>query len=475
MGNQKAAFVCQNCGYASIKWLGKCPSCNSWNTLLEETLIESQDQHVWGNKPVVLSQIKGQEQKRFSTGISEFDRVLGGGTVEGDVILIGGEPGIGKSTLLLQVAAMASQKGKKVLYISGEESLSQIKLRAERLKIFSSQPDKPARSDVMSEQAGGQADLSILCEVSLERIKKFIGETSPDWIILDSIQTAYKSGVNSSPGSVSQIRECASDLIQLTKKSSKALFLIGHVTKEGLIAGPRVLEHMVDVVLYFEGEKTGPFRILKTFKNRFGSTQEIGVFEMTEKGLKEILNPSEIFMSRNPSPSPGTVIASSIEGTRPLLVEIQALVTTSTSMNFPRRVIAGVDYNRVLLLLAVLEKTFGAPLHKYDLFINVVGGIKIEETGIDLPVIFAIISSLKNKPLPAGTIFVGEVGLSGEVRGVSNIKARVKEAEKLGFKKCILPDVNLSSSASATQTKADKIECIGVKDIVSALNKFFTN
>ncbi|MCK4905624.1 DNA repair protein RadA [bacterium] len=462
MKNPKATFVCQNCGYTSIKWLGKCPSCDSWNSLLEEAPSQPQDKYVWGNKPVILSQIKGQEQKRFSTGISEFDRVLGGGTVEGDVVLIGGEPGIGKSTLLLQVATTASQKGKKVLYVSGEESLSQIKLRAERLKIPSA-------------QSGKNADLSILCEVSLERIKKFIEETSPDWIILDSIQTAYKSGVNSSPGSVSQIRECASDLIQLAKKNSKVLFLIGHVTKEGLIAGPRVLEHMVDAVLYFEGEKTGPFRILKTFKNRFGSTQEIGVFEMTEKGLKEILNPSEIFMSHNPSPSPGTVIASSIEGTRPLLVEIQALVTTATSMNFPRRVIAGVDYNRVLILLAVLEKIFRAPLHKYDLFINVVGGIKIEETGIDLPVIFAIISSLKNKPLPPGILFVGEVGLSGEVRGVSHIKARVKEAEKLGFKKCILPEVNLSSSPPATQTKADKIERIGVGDIVSALNKFFPN
>ncbi|MDD5454951.1 MAG: DNA repair protein RadA [Candidatus Ratteibacteria bacterium] len=455
MGNQKAAFVCQNCGYTSIKWLGKCPSCNSWNTLLEETGSQSQGQHIWGNEPVALSQIKEKEQKRFTTGIAEFDRVLGGGTVEGDVILIGGEPGIGKSTLLLQAAAVASQKGKKVLYVSGEESLSQIKLRADRLKILSS-------------------SLSILCEVSLERIIKFIEETSPDWIVLDSIQTAYKNGINSSAGSVSQLRECASDLIQLAKKNSKALFLIGHVTKEGVIAGPRVLEHMVDVVLYFEGEKTGPFRILKTFKNRFGSTQEIGVFEMTERGLKEIPNPSEIFMSHSPSPAAGTVIASSIEGTRPLLVEIQALVSASMSINFPRRVITGVDYNRALLLLAVLEKTFGAPLHKYDLFINVVGGIKIEETAVDLPLIFAIVSSLKNKPLPQGALFVGEVGLSGEVRGVSNIKARIKEAEKLGFKKCILPDVNLSS-LSAAEKAGGKIEYIGVKDIVSALKKFFNN
>ncbi len=450
MGTSKAIYVCQSCGYTSVKWLGKCPSCNNWNTLIEETQPESQDRYVWGNKPVILSEIKEGEEKRFSTGMPEFDRVLGGGVVEGDVILIGGEPGIGKSTLLLQAAALASQKGKKVLYISGEESVSQIKLRAERLKISSS-------------------SLSVLCEVSLERIKKFIEEISPDWIILDSIQTAYKPEINSSAGSVSQIRECASDLIQLTKKGSKALFLIGHVTKEGLIAGPRVLEHMVDAVLYFEGEKTGPFRILKTFKNRFGSTQEIGVFEMTEKGLKEILNPSEIFISHNPSPTPGSAIAPSVEGTRPLLVEIQALVTNSTTMNFARRVITGVDYNRVLLLLAVLEKAKGIPLHKYDLFINVVGGIKIEDTGTDLPVIFAIVSSLKNKPLPAGTLFVGEVGLSGEVRGVSNIKVRIKEAEKLGFKKCILPEVNMSSLSSS------KLECIGVSDIISALNKFFPN
>ena len=450
MGSQKATYVCQNCGYASVKWLGKCPSCNNWNTLVEEVQSESQDRYIWGNSPVILADIKEQKEQRFSTGLIEFDRVLGGGVVEGDVVLIGGEPGIGKSTLLLQAGVLASQKGKKVLYVSGEESLSQIKLRADRLKMSSS-------------------SLSILCEVSLERIKKFIEETSPDWVILDSIQTAYKPDVNSSAGSVSQIRECASDLIQLTKKGSKALFLIGHVTKEGLIAGPRVLEHMVDAVLYFEGEKTGPFRILKTFKNRFGSTQEIGVFEMTEKGLAEIQNPSEIFLSRNPSPSPGSVIAPSIEGTRPLLVEIQALVTNSTTMNFSRRVITGVDYNRVLLLLAVLEKAKGVPLSKYDLFINVVGGIKIEDTGMDLPVIFAIISSLKNKPLPAGTLFVGEVGLSGEVRGVSNIKARVKEAEKLGFKRCILPEGNMSSLPFS------KLEYIGVSDIISALNKFFPN
>ena len=450
MGNPKATYVCQNCGYASVKWLGKCPSCNNWNTLIEEIQSESQDKYIWGNEPVILSDIKDGKEKRFSTGIIELDRVLGGGVVEGDVVLIGGEPGIGKSTLLLQAASSVSQKGKKVLYISGEESPSQIKLRAERLSVSSS-------------------SVSVLCEVSLERIKKFIEGLSPDWIILDSIQTAYKENIQSSAGSVSQIRECASDLIQLTKKGSKVLFLIGHVTKEGLIAGPRVLEHMVDAVLYFEGEKTGPFRILKTFKNRFGSTQEIGVFEMTEKGLKEIQNPSEIFLSGNPSPTPGSAISPSIEGTRPLLVEIQALVTTSTTAGFPRRVIAGVDYNRVLLLLAVLEKAKGIPLHKYDLFINVVGGIKIEEPGTDLPVIFAIVSSLKDKPLPPKTLFVGEVGLSGEVRGVTNIKMRIKEAEKLGFKKCILPEGNLSSLSSS------KLECIGVRDIVSAINKFFPN
>lgn len=461
MGNPKATYACQNCGYASVKWLGRCPSCNSWNTLAEEIQPNSQDRYVWGNEPAILSGIEGKVEKRLPTGILELDRVLGGGVVGGGVVLIGGEPGIGKSTLLLQAGALVSQKGKKVLYVSGEESLSQIKMRAERLGVSSS-------------------SISVLCEVSLERIKKFIEDLSPDWIILDSIQAVYKETIHSSAGSVSQIRECASDLIQLTKKGSKALFLIGHVTKEGLIAGPRVLEHMVDAVLYFEGGKTGPFRILKTFKNRFGSTQEIGVFEMTEKGLKEIQNPSEIFLSGNPSPTPGSVITPSIEGTRPLLVEIQALVTNSTTVSFPRRVIAGVDYNRVLLLLAVLEKVRGVPLHKYDLFVNVVGGIRIEETGTDLPVIFAIISSLKDKSLPARTLFVGEVGLSGEVRGVHNIKARVKEAEKLGFKKCILPEENLSSLSSSPPApdkggRAGKLECIGVKSIKSALDKFFPN
>jgi DNA repair protein RadA/Sms len=457
MTTPKATFVCQNCGYASVKWLGRCPSCNNWNTLVEEVQTNPKDRNVWGNKPVILSEIEEKIEERLSTGITELDRALGGGVVKGDVVLIGGEPGIGKSTLLLQAGASVSQKKKKVLYVSGEESLSQIKLRAERLNISSS-------------------SLSILCEVSLERIKKFIKELSPDWIILDSIQTVYNPSVNSSAGSVSQIRECASDLIQFTKKNAKALFLIGHVTKEGLIAGPRVLEHMVDAVLYFEGEKTGPFRILKTFKNRFGSTQEVGVFEMTEKGLAEIRNPSKIFLSGNPSPVPGSATTPSIEGTRPLLVEIQALVNNSTTMNFARRVITGVDYNRVLLLLAVMEKAKRISLHKHDLFINVVGGIKIEETGTDLPVIFAIVSSLKNKPLPAGTLFVGEVGLSGEIRGVSHIRTRVKEAEKLGFKKCILPEENLSSLSSSPPAKswrAGKLECIGVRNIKSALNKFF--
>lgn len=452
MVTQRATFVCQNCGYNSVKWLGKCPSCGEWNTFTEETPSPPhKDRHVWGNKPVILSEIEESKETRLSTELKELDRVLGGGIVEGDVVLIGGEPGIGKSTLLLQAAVLVSQKkDKKVLYISGEESLSQIKLRAERLNISSS-------------------SLNILCEVSLERIKAFIKKLSPDWIVLDSIQTVYNPDVRSSAGSVSQVRECAAELIQFTKKESKALFLIGHVTKEGAIAGPRILEHMVDAVLYFEGEKTGPFRILKTFKNRFGSTQEVGVFEMTEKGLKEISNTSEIFLSHHTSPVPGSVIVPSIEGTRPLLVEVQALVTTSTTMNFAKRVITGVDYNRVLLLLAVLEKTKGAALHKYDLFINVVGGIKIEETGADLPIILAIFSSLKNKPLPSKTIFVGEVGLSGEVRGVAHIKARVKEAEKIGFKKCVLPEENLSSISSS------RIECIGVKNIKSALDKFFPN
>lgn len=406
------------------------------------------DRGMWGNEPVFLSDVRQKSEERFSTGIKEFDRVLGGGVVEGGVVLIGGEPGIGKSTLLLQVASLVAQNGKRVLYISGEESLSQISLRAKRLHI----PSSPVR---------------ILCEVNLERIKEFIKDMKAELLVIDSIQTIYKPEISSSAGTVSQLRESASDLIQLAKKEGKILFLIGHVTKEGTIAGPRVLEHMVDTVLYFEGEKTGPFRILKTFKNRFGSTQEIGIFEMDEGGLKEVKNASEIFLTHNPSPVPGAVIVPSVEGSRPFLVEIQALVIPSTTVGFPKRVITGVDYNRVMLLLAVLEKMKGLSLHKYDLFVNVVGGIKIEETATDLAVLFAITSSVKNRALPQGTVAVGEVGLAGEVRGVSRIKARVNEAEKLGFEKFILPKENLSSLSSSN------LEYIGVKNVVCAINKFF--
>ena len=466
MSKVKSGYVCQSCGYQSVRWIGKCPSCSQWNTLQEEEQLFSPEAEYlsWGEKPVSLSQIESGREERTSTGLQEFDRVLGGGAVEGSAVLIAGEPGIGKSTLLLQVANKASEKNKKVLYISGEESLAQIKVRANRLGLNSS-------------------SLVIFTEVSLRRIKESIKKVSPDWVIVDSIQTIHKEGISSSQGGVLQVKECAAELIYLAKKEGRLLFLIGHVTKEGVVAGPRILEHMVDTVLYFEGERKGSFRILRTFKNRFGSTQEIGVFEIKDKGIAEVHNPSQVFLSSSASSSaPGSVIFPSVEGMRPLLVELQALVTLSNSSSFPRRVITGVDYNRAILLLAVLEKKGKLPLYKYDVFINVVGGIKIEEPGVDLPLVLAVASSMKNKPLPSGLAAMGEVGLSGEVRGIGGIEKRIKEVQKLGFKRLILPLENVHTLTNRKQSHTagsegeiiwDGFHLQGIGNIAEIFNKIF--
>jgi DNA repair protein RadA/Sms len=427
MVKPKIVFACQNCGYQSPRWLGKCPDCNQWNSLVEETTEVNKHARaeVSGARqdPSRLSQISTQEEGRVLSGIGEFDRVLGGGLVPGSVILIGGDPGIGKSTLLLQAFTALSQKGLTSLYVTGEESQRQVKMRAERLGITSDH-------------------LLILSETSLERILDQIKKSKPHLLVIDSVQTVYSSNLPSAPGSIGQVRECSGMIITLAKRSNLSTFLIGHVTKDGAIAGPRTLEHMVDTVLYFEGDTGHNFRILRAVKNRFGSTNEIGVFEMKEAGLREVSNPSELFLSERPIHAPGSAVVCSMEGTRPILVELQALVSPSF-LAVPRRTTIGVDHNRVALLVAVLEKKMGAKLFNKDIFVNVAGGVQVEEPAVDLAIIAAIVSSYEEKALDAKTVFFGEVGLAGEIRGIAQAEARVKEAAKLGFTRCILPNSNL--------------------------------
>jgi DNA repair protein RadA/Sms len=428
MAKPKIIFACQNCGFQSPKWLGKCPDCNQWNTLVEEKVEPApHPRHdlLSGSKdsPLPISAIQTAEEGRALSGISEFDRVLGGGLVPGSVILIGGDPGIGKSTLLLQVFDSLSGKGLPCLYVSGEESPRQIKLRAERLGV-----EAP--------------NLLLVSETSLERIIEVIKKIKPAVLVIDSVQTIYSAALPSAPGSIGQVRESTGAIIALTKKSGISTFLIGHVTKDGSIAGPRTLEHMVDTVLYFEGDRGHDFRILRAVKNRFGSTNEIGVFEMKEGGLCEVSNPSELFLSERPLQAPGSAVICSMEGTRPILVELQALVSSSF-LAVPRRTTIGVDHNRVALLVAVLEKKMGAKLFNQDIFVNVAGGVQVEEPAVDLGIIAAIASSYEEKPLDFKTVIFGEVGLAGEVRGIAQAEARVKEAGKLGFGRCILPASNL--------------------------------
>ena len=446
---KKSIYFCQNCGHEENKWLGQCPMCREWNTFVEEKVTVSKGtaakNTVREAEVVTLSSVSTDQEDRMQTEIEELDRVLGGGVVPGSLVLVGGDPGIGKSTLLLQVCKRLSDQGRKVLYISGEESLKQIKLRANRMGTFSDH-------------------LLLLCETNLETIRQVIEREHPAVAVIDSIQTMYSEEVTAAPGSVSQVREATNTLMQIAKGLNITIFIVGHVTKEGTVAGPRVLEHMVDTVLYFEGDRHASYRILRGVKNRFGSTNEIGVFEMRETGLEEVPNPSEYMLNGRPEDASGSVVACSMEGTRPILMEIQALVCRS-NFGMPRRTAAGTDYNRVNLLMAVLEKRVGLPLSNYDAYINIAGGIRMNEPAIDLGIVMAIVSSYKNQSISPGTIVFGEVGLSGEVRAVSMPEQRVAEARKLGFKTCIMPQVSKDMLK-----KIEGIEVIGVKSVNQAMN-----
>ena len=446
---KKSIYFCQNCGHEESKWLGQCPMCREWNTFVEEKVTVSKGtaakNTVREAEVVTLSSVSTDQEDRMQTEIEELDRVLGGGVVPGSLVLVGGDPGIGKSTLLLQVCKRLSDQGRKVLYISGEESLKQIKLRANRMGTFSDH-------------------LLLLCEMNLETIRQVIEREHPAVAVIDSIQTMYSEEVTAAPGSVSQVREATNTLMQIAKGLNITIFIVGHVTKEGTVAGPRVLEHMVDTVLYFEGDRHASYRILRGVKNRFGSTNEIGVFEMRETGLEEVPNPSEYMLNGRPEDASGSVVACSMEGTRPILMEIQALVCRS-NFGMPRRTAAGTDYNRVNLLMAVLEKRVGLPLSNYDAYINIAGGIRMNEPAIDLGIVMAIVSSYKNQSISPGTIVFGEVGLSGEVRAVSMPEQRVAEARKLGFKTCIMPQVSKDMLK-----KIEGIEVIGVKSVNQAMN-----
>ena len=445
---KKSVYFCQNCGHEESKWLGQCPMCKEWNTFAEEKVVSIKGQKSSVEKQVqavTLSSVTTDEDERMKTELVELDRVLGGGIVPGSLVLVGGDPGIGKSTLLLQVCQKLSAMNKKVLYISGEESLKQIKLRANRMGEFSE-------------------NLYLLCETSLNLIQTAIEREKPDVVVIDSIQTMYNEEIGSAPGSVSQVRESTNVFMQLAKGMNIAIFIVGHVTKEGTVAGPRVLEHMVDTVLYFEGDRHASYRILRGVKNRFGSTNEIGVFEMRKEGLVEVENPSEFMLSGKPENASGSVVACAMEGTRPMLMEIQALVCKS-NFGMPRRTAAGIDYNRVNLLMAVLEKRVGLPLSEYDAYVNIAGGIRMNEPAVDLGIIMAVASSYKNRPVSEDTIVFGEVGLSGEVRAVTMPEQRVAEAKKLGFKVCVVPEVSLKSIG-----KVEGIEVIGVKSVNQTMN-----
>lgn len=444
-------FFCKECGYESLKWLGQCPGCKEWNTFVEEPVENkkfstgSSINSIISN-PVQLKDISLQEEERIGTGLQELDRVLGGGIVEGELVLVGGDPGIGKSTLLLQMCKnLANDFKKKVLYISGEESLKQVKLRAIRIGNI-------------------ENDFYLLCETNLNRISEVVKNEKPDIVIIDSIQTMICEEVSSSAGSIAQVRESTNILLQLAKGFGIAIFIVGHVTKEGVVAGPRVLEHMVDTVLYFEGDRHATYRILRAVKNRFGSTDEIGVFEMSQEGLKQVLNPSEYMLQGRPEDAAGTITSCAIEGTRPILFEIQALLS-KTNFGLPRRTCVGTDFNRVNLLIAVLEKKAGVKLYENDIYINIAGGLKINEPAIDLGIAIAILSGYRDYIISPKTISFGEIGLSGEIRNISYANQRVQEAIKLGFDTCIMPMASIESVK-----KDERIKIIGVKNISDVLN-----
>ena len=452
MAKEKQVFFCKECGYESSKWQGQCPGCHAWNTFVEETVKVGAKNTAKLQKdavsPMGILEVTTAEESRISTGMRELDRVLGGGIVKGSLVLVGGDPGIGKSTILLQMCRNLVHENVDVLYVSGEESLSQIKMRADRLGSVSEH-------------------MLLLCETNLDIISEVIRKSKPEVVIIDSIQTMYNENVSAAPGSVSQVRESTGILLQLAKGLGISIFIVGHVTKEGTVAGPRVLEHMVDTVLYFEGDRHASYRILRGVKNRFGSTNEIGVFEMRETGLAEVKNPSEYMLNGRPENASGSVVACTMEGTRPLLIELQALVCHS-NFGIPRRQTTGTDFNRVNLLMAVLEKRSGVQLSSCDAYVNITGGIKIQEPAIDLGIVLAILSSFRNKALNPKLVAFGEVGLSGEVRAVSMAKQRVAEAEKLGFEECVVPLVSLEECK-----KGSKIRVIGVSSVQDAVDKVF--
>ncbi|MBQ8823253.1 MAG: DNA repair protein RadA [Lachnospiraceae bacterium] len=454
-GKSSTIFYCQRCGHESTKWMGQCPGCKEWNTFVEEVVNTASLKNMGKNKsdvqkavPTALNDIVITDEDKLQVGIAELDRVLGGGIVQGSLTLVGGDPGIGKSTLLLQTCKLLADKGNKVLYISGEESPAQIKMRAQRIGEFCPQ-------------------MLLLCETNLDSVAEAIRKEMPKVVVIDSIQTMYNESVSAAPGSVSQVREATATLLQLAKGLNVSIMIVGHVTKEGTVAGPRVLEHMVDTVLYFEGDRHASYRILRGVKNRFGSTNEIGVFEMRQEGLVEVQNPSEYMLDGRPENASGSVVVCSMEGTRPILIEIQALVCHS-NFGIPRRQTTGTDFNRVNLLMAVLEKRSGVQLSGCDAYVNITGGMKLQEPAIDLGIVLAVLSSFRNKALSPKLIAFGEVGLSGEVRSVSMAAQRVAEAKKLGFDTCILPAVCMKG------LKSDKdMKLIGVSSVQDAMDAIF--
>lgn len=444
MSKQTIRFVCQNCGYVSPRWIGRCSECGEWNSFVEELINEPRSKSEIRNSKskieiVPLSEVEVTEAKRLSTGIEEFDRVLGGGLMPGSVILIAGDPGVGKSTLMMQLARF--EKLGKVLYVTGEESRAQVRVRAQRLGIKNLD------------------SLFVLAETDLEAVTKAVTEFNPPVLIVDSIQTIYHPDIMSAPGSVSQVRECSAKLAQLAKLTGTAVFIVGHVTKDGIAAGPKVLEHIVDTVLQLEGERHYAFRILRAYKNRFGSTNEIGIFEMQETGLVEVENPSEIFLSERSYGASGSTVTAAIEGTRPILLEVQALVTP-TGYAVPQRTSTGLDYRRLSIILAVVEKRMGIKLGGFDVFLNIAGGVKIDEPAVDLASAISVISSYKDVPVDSSTLVIGEVGLAGEVRSVSQIERRVQEAAKLGFKRAVVPHANFKGAKSKLDIQIVEVQKI---------------